>query len=597
MVKINTKSKDKELEYLRQRVAELEGAEDRYRTLMELGTKIGEAVIMLQDIGGKEGVQTHVSDQWPKITGYSRKELLGIPFFDLVSVRDKESSIQRHRKKMAGEAVPDLFELTVINKNGKEVPIEITSGVVSYKGELTNAVYIRDITERKRAEKLIDMEGDRYTQLLQYAPIAVWEVDYSHGMPLISSLKEEGVTNFDNYFRKHPESFSNFITSARIIYCNKAAREIINSKRVDRTDIGKLNELLKRFVNNEANYLERNYIKGLIKDWSKIVSGKTTRIIRDHLDPTKTGRFKYVRACISVRPGHEHDLSRVYCISVDITKQINAERELRKYHKHLESLVEDRTSQLEESRQREHKLLQSEKEIREKLEVQLENRLFFTRALVHELKTPLTPILLASELLEKNETDKTFKGIARTINEGTEALSRRVDELLDISRGETGLLKINPKRSDIVQLVDDTYKHMSFIFGKKNQRFMLDIPNNMPKMKIDKKMIQQVLVNLLDNASKFTPRDGTIILRLRKNGNSAEFEVEDTGAGIGFNEQENIFEYYHSVRSRHSPNSGVGLGLSLSKMFVELHGGKIWVQSEKGKGSIFTFSLPYGEYI
>ncbi len=93
MSKTNTRSKEeeliKELESLRKRVVELEETEDRYRTLIELGNKIGEAVIMLQDIEDKEGMHAYVSDQWPQITGYSKKELLNISFFDLVCPKDQ----------------------------------------------------------------------------------------------------------------------------------------------------------------------------------------------------------------------------------------------------------------------------------------------------------------------------------------------------------------------------------------------------------------------------------------------------------------------------------------------------------------------------
>jgi PAS domain S-box-containing protein len=108
-------------------IQKLKESEDRYRALIELGNNIGEAVIMLQDIDGREGVQVFVSERWCNMTGYSTKELLGMSFFDLVSGKYKQVSLERHRKKISGESIPKLHEMSIIRKDGIEVPIEITS--------------------------------------------------------------------------------------------------------------------------------------------------------------------------------------------------------------------------------------------------------------------------------------------------------------------------------------------------------------------------------------------------------------------------------------------------------------------------------------
>jgi PAS domain S-box-containing protein len=138
-----------ERRYMEQRIEE---SNERYRAMIELGTNIGEAVVMLQNIGTKEGAQTYVSEQWPLITGYTEEELLSISFFDIVSPEDRFTAIQRHRQKMAGKPIPNLFELSIIRKDNKEVPIELTSAVTKYRNKPANVVYIRDITERRKAE-------------------------------------------------------------------------------------------------------------------------------------------------------------------------------------------------------------------------------------------------------------------------------------------------------------------------------------------------------------------------------------------------------------------------------------------------------------
>jgi len=131
-------------------------SEERYRALVNLGAEVGEAVIMLQDTEQGEGIQTFVNKEGPRITGYSEEELLGMSFFDLIHPKDRAAFMDMNRRKMQGEVMPNLFEMSIIRKDGTEVPIEITSAYTTYKGERADVCYIRDITERKKmGEKLI----------------------------------------------------------------------------------------------------------------------------------------------------------------------------------------------------------------------------------------------------------------------------------------------------------------------------------------------------------------------------------------------------------------------------------------------------------
>ena len=138
---------------------ELQESEERNRALLDLGTEVGESVVMLQNTERGEGVQTFVSYMWPHITGYSKEELLGMSFFNLVHPGNRQTSIERHRKKMAGKSMPGLYELSIVRKDGTEVPVELTSTSTTFKGQRANVVFIRDITERKRAEE--QLRGSR----------------------------------------------------------------------------------------------------------------------------------------------------------------------------------------------------------------------------------------------------------------------------------------------------------------------------------------------------------------------------------------------------------------------------------------------------
>ena len=137
---------------------------EAYRAMIELGAQVGEAVIVLQDEGQKEGVQAFCNDTWLQITGYSEEELGRMSFFELVSPEDRKASLERHRRKMRGESIPGLFELTIIRKDGREVPIEVTSAYSTYRGKRVNVVYARDITERKKMQEQLAVQ-DRLASL------------------------------------------------------------------------------------------------------------------------------------------------------------------------------------------------------------------------------------------------------------------------------------------------------------------------------------------------------------------------------------------------------------------------------------------------
>ena len=131
----------------------LKESEERYRALLELGERIGEAVVMLQDDERGVAMHVYVSDEWARITGYSREELLNMSMAELIHPRDRTEATKRYEKRIRGEVLPGLYEITIVRKDGSEVPVEVTYAYSSYKGKPVNVGYIRDITERKKMEE------------------------------------------------------------------------------------------------------------------------------------------------------------------------------------------------------------------------------------------------------------------------------------------------------------------------------------------------------------------------------------------------------------------------------------------------------------
>ena len=152
----------------------------------------------------------------------------------------------------------------------------------------------------------------------------------------------------------------------------------------------------------------------------------------------------------------------------------------------------------------------------------------------------------------------------------------------------TGDFPFQPKLLKIGEVIHSVTTQLYPITHSKRQSLALQLPASLPPVKAHRQYLEQVLLNLLTNASKFTPQGGKITVSASQNDNSLLIEVTDTGVGVPAEEQELIFQPYYQVNR----GRGSGLGLAITKFLVELHGGKIWLKSVAGQGSTFFFSLP-----
>jgi PAS domain S-box-containing protein len=249
-------------------------------------------------------------------------------------------------------------------------------------------------------------------------------------------------------------------------------------------------------------------------------------------------------------------------------------------------------TELERAEAKLQEAYEKERKLRQEIEAEAERKILFTRALVHELKTPLTPVLASSELLVSELREEPYLSLAQNIHRGAANLNRRIGELLDLARVEIGMLEVNPKAVDANQLLPAIADDMKAMVTSNGQSLVVTIPPYLSPVWADEERLRQIVLNLLINASKFTPEGGTITLRAKEENSNLVVEVEDTGPGIPKEEQKQLFQPYHRQIPDREHLSGLGLGLALCKYLVELHGGKIWVQSEIGKGSTFGFSIP-----
>lgn len=245
-----------------------------------------------------------------------------------------------------------------------------------------------------------------------------------------------------------------------------------------------------------------------------------------------------------------------------------------------------------EAEQKLQKAYEKEATARQKLEEQSRQRIEFTRALVHEIKTPLSSVMAASELLINECSEEPEHTLAKNIYGGTNSLNDRVNELLDLTRGEIGILTLRYNTINPGPLLNQVIAEVDPRVSVKKQFLKYDIPNSLPIIQADGVRVKQVMLNILDNAIKFTPEGGVITVKASVEDKSLVIDIEDNGPGISPKDQQRIFNAYYCADCDRERFSGLGLGMALSKVLVELHGGKIQVKSKKGKGSVFSFSLP-----
>jgi signal transduction histidine kinase len=214
----------------------------------------------------------------------------------------------------------------------------------------------------------------------------------------------------------------------------------------------------------------------------------------------------------------------------------------------------------------------------------------------HELRTPLNAIIGFSEVLLEHLfgelNDKQNEYVDDILSSGRHLLSL-INDILDLSKIEAGHMELELTRFDMPSALDNALVLIRERASRHGVRLEKVVDEQLADFFGDERKIKQVLVNLLSNAVKFTPEGGKIQVRAAVDNGALKISVRDTGVGIAPQDQDIIFEEFRQVGSDYTQKrEGTGLGLTLTRKFVEMHGGKIWVDSEPGKGSTFTFTLP-----
>ncbi|MFH1397237.1 MAG: ATP-binding protein [Candidatus Omnitrophota bacterium] len=218
-----------------------------------------------------------------------------------------------------------------------------------------------------------------------------------------------------------------------------------------------------------------------------------------------------------------------------------------------------------------------------------------THMIVHDLNNPLTAISGELQLLKMEESEfnaEQKKGLNSAFT-ATEDLKRMISNLLDINKMEENKLKLNYEKFKLEGLVQEVSDQMSFRAQIGNKTISLDTTRDMPEMSADKELIRRTIANLVNNAIKYSPSGGNVLIKtfFNKEDNNFHIQVKDSGEGIPEEYLKKIFDKFVQVENEKA-KMGHGLGLTFCKMAVEAHGGKIWAESELDKGITFYFTIP-----
>jgi len=497
-----------------------------------------------------EGEPLYANQAILDIYGYSSiEELEAVPTKQRYTPESYAEHQERIKRRNLGKPIPPTYEISIVRKDGKIRHLSVSRKEVVWSGEAQFQTLYQDITERKQAEEKLKESESFLNDIIEQSPFSTYISD------------DEG-TN---------------------IRQNQACRELFGIER-DEEVIGKYN----MFKDEEAR---RQGFMPLIEEvFSK---GKTVNLVIDY-DFQKVKHVKVPKAAhklldITIFPIKDANgkVTNAVVQHKDITEREQAEEELRKHREHLEELVKERTRQLEEAVQA--------------AEVATRAKSDFLASMSHELRTPLNAVIGFSQVLQEQYfgklNEKQAEYVTDILESGQHLLSL-INDILDLSKIEAGKLKLELSGVKIKDLLEGSLvmiKEKALAHGIKLD---IDTTADLEGLEImaDERRLKQVMFNLLSNAAKFTPDGGAIRVEGRKEGKELLISVSDTGVGLAPKEQERVFEeFYQATGGIKGKTPGTGLGLPLTRNIVEMHGGRIWMESEGlGKGSRSTFTLPIG---
>lgn len=369
-----------------------------------------------------------------------------------------------------------------------------------------------------------------------------------------------------------PEVIIRFNKDLRPVYANKAWETISGIKRENYRRIHRFKTMLPESI--KTKLLE---ILQKVKDQKEELSTE--------FELSRDQEKNFYQAVVVPEFDSVNNLHSILTIAHDITERVKFESALKKKSEEMEVInaeLKEKNCALDDANNKLKEMDRTKSE--------------FVSMASHELRTPLTGIIgltqtLLSKDIEITEEEKEY--YLKIIESEGKRLSNLLSELLDITKIETGVIEIHKEPVNVSKLIEET---LQIVQLPSTMRLDVISSNNDMLLWADRDRIKQVITNIIDNAIRYSNSQGSITIKLTEQDHQNIISIQDSGTGIAQEEIPKVFnKFYRAKSARVNKTKGSGLGLTIAKSIVELHGGKIWVESEQGKGSVFSFTLPIKE--
>jgi PAS domain S-box-containing protein len=517
--------------------------------------------------------------------GYSREELRSVNIGSLLCEEDLEKALSTldEIKKTGQQEVLTRYKL--ISKQGDSVWVE-TEGFLVHRQGRPYAIQgiARDVTDQIRAEEEVRRYQERLEELVERRTLSLKKTSEKLRRGTVERQQvEETLAESEERYRRLTENIRDMIWIAdadgKILYINRSVEQIC----------GYLPEEAIGLPNSQyftADSVEKTQ-KWILETEAMVPRGGSYHGEVDCRH--KEGHTIPCEVNVTILRDEDGRITGYEGVTRDISRRKRAEEATKKLNLELEQKVKARTEELSQAYIGLKQLDKTKDE--------------FLALVSHELRTPLTSIRSFSEILLRYENEpETQKEFLTIINTESERLTRLINNLLDFSKIEAGAVTWHDGTVSVEAVIRDVGRAMQHLFRQKRLEWRVDAAPALPFVYADRDRIQQVVTNLVSNAIKFSHEGGEIRVRVeglegkrsREYSRWIKVSVHDQGIGIDEENFEIIFHRFRQISEdpgREKPQ-GTGLGLPISKEIVSHYGGNIWVESKKGKGSTFCFTLP-----
>ncbi len=539
----------------------LRDSEEIYRLVVE---NANEMIVIAQD-----GLLKFFNRKTIDFTGYSREELISKTFSEIIHPEDREKVAKNHLKRLKGEDIPGTYDFRIIDKKGRIKWVEINAVLITWLGQPATLNFLNDITERKHAEEELYRKDHLLGGVALATNILLTETNIDSAITqtleiLGASADADRVYIFENRESGNDE----YLADQRYEWVRdigQPSKDKSDSRSFayypamprwyDKLSIGyPIKGLVREFPESERKTLEHENIVSLLAI-PIFVAGKFWGFIGFddcHFERAWTGAYVSILQAAATSIG-------------GAIARRQAENSLRKAKEAAESAT----------------IAKSE----------------FLANMSHEIRTPLNAVIGLTGLLLRTDLTQEQSDYVETIRSSGDSLLSLINDILDFSKIDSGKMELESQPFDLRSCIEDSLNLVATKASEKGIDLAYIIDSSTPEIIMgDPTRLRQILVNLLSNAVKFTEKGKVTISvsgrKLEDSNHEIHFAITDTGIGIPKDRISLLFQSFSQVdASTTRKYGGTGLGLAISKHLVELMGGKIWAESEIGKGSTFHFTI------